>query len=195
MFGFEEYLTITNSLVIVGVLLSCCAVWFAYRSYKISVETYKRQKQTENKRRERAKSKERGIKNQFYEAKSLALKTKKKGENIVRNINKHLLQRTPQHSGLVSISQSSIMRQANKDALFTIREEMVRSVAVIDRLIKQMSVDNFSDELVEKIKKYADKVDDRDDEVTEIFEENELVYSRMTGFSSFDEPPKTGSMF
>ena len=195
MFEYEEYLRILSSLVVISILLSCCAVWFAYKGYKISLKTYKHQRQINKLYRKRAKRRESEIKNHFYEANNLALKTKKKGENIVRNINKHLLKRTPEHSGLMRISQASIMSQENKDALYTLREEIVHAVVGNDRLIENMSVDHFSDELMEEIKNYADTVDDKCDEVTEIFEENEMVFSKFTEFSSGDLDQKIQSTF
>jgi len=165
MFEFEDFLRYTNSLLTVILLISLCALWFAYRANRIAEKSFKIQTERDKKQGEREKD------NKFQKANKSALKAKTAGENIVRNINKHLLKFT--------------MTRENKNSLYTIREEMVHTVGRIDKLIQQMStekksVENLNYKIMEKIQLHSIEIKNRGDEIVELFEENDLKVSHIS---------------
>ena len=156
MFNLEDFIRHSNSLTVIILVISLCALWFAYRSKQIAEKSYQKQRKSEKKQRKREK------KLRFDDAMKSVVDTRSSGEKVVHDINKYLLDHTTTRDKL--------------NSLYAIREETVHIVNGIEKLIAQMSLENSNTEIMDEVRLHSDEIEIKAANAEEIFDNNELQF-------------------
>ena len=156
MFDLEDFLRHSNSLTVIILGISLCALWFAYRSKKIAEVAYKKQRKSEKKQRKREK------KLKFDTAMKSVVDTKSSGQKIVQDINQYLLDHATSRD--------------RRNSLYSIRKETVHIVTRIEKLIAQMDLKNSNAEIIDEVRLHSDEIEIKAGNIEEIFENDGLHY-------------------